>query len=206
MDLTDTAVQRVGFYGGAFDPPHRTHLDLVRAAALQWDLQRVHVVPTGEPWHRPVQPTPAAHRLAMAELAFAGLPGVVVDPREVRRSGPSYTIESLRELQALYPQARLHLLIGSDQARSLTTWHDWQVIVAMVQLCVAARVDDVAPSGAAPMLDLPSAQIAFLNTHPVATSATEIRQRVADGLPIAHLVPPAVARYIDQHHLYRTAR
>ncbi|MFT3721374.1 nicotinate (nicotinamide) nucleotide adenylyltransferase [Pseudorhodoferax sp.] len=206
MDLTGRGAQRVGVYGGAFDPPHNTHVDLVQAAMAQWRLERLHVLPTGQPWHRPVQPTAAAHRLAMAELAFAGLPGVCVDAREVRRSGPSYTVDSLRELQALYPAARLHLLIGADQARALTTWHDWQAIVAMATLCVAARVDEAAPTGTAPALDLPGARIEHLHTPPVATSATEIRQRVAEGRPIDELVPPAVARYIDQHHLYRTAR
>lgn len=206
MDLNHAEVPRVGVYGGAFDPPHNTHVDLVRAAMAQWRLPRLHVLPTGQPWHRSQQTSAADHRLAMAELAFAGLPGVCVDAREVRRSGPSYTVDSLRELQALYPRARLHLLIGSDQARALTGWHDWQGIVALATLCIAARVDDAAPQGQAPQLALPGAQIDFLSTVPVATSATEIRQRVAQGLAIDHLVAPAVARYIDQHHLYRTAR
>lgn len=206
MDLNDTALERVGVYGGAFDPPHHTHVDLVRAAIAQWQLQRLHVLPTGQPWHRPVQPTAAAHRLAMAQLAFAGIEGVVVDPREVQRTGASYTVDSLRELQALYPRARLHLLIGADQARALTTWQDWPAIVAMATLCVAARVDDATPTGAMPPLRLPGARIAFLNTQPVATSATDIRERVAAGQGIDALVPPAVARYIDQHHLYKTAR
>lgn len=199
-------MQRVGVYGGAFDPPHNTHVDLVRAAMAQWKLDRLHVLPTGQPWHRPQQPTDAVHRLVMAELAFEELPGVVVDAREIERSGPSYTVDSLRELQIGYPRARLHLLIGSDQARVLTRWHDWQGIVALATLCVAARVDDAAPQGQIPDLALPGAQIEFLRTHPVATSATDIRQRVATGQGIAQLVPPAVARYIAQHHLYRTAR
>lgn len=199
-------MQRVGVYGGAFDPPHLTHVDLVRAAMAQWRLERLHVLPTGQAWHRQVAPTAAVHRLAMAEAAFAGLPGVLVDAREIARTGPSYTIDSLRELQAVYPAAQLHLLIGSDQARALTSWHEWQAIVALAQLCVAVRVDRAAPTGATPDLRLPGARIDFLNTRPVATSATEIRQRVADGRPIDHLVPPAVARYIAQHHLYQTAR
>ncbi|HVR53669.1 MAG TPA: nicotinate (nicotinamide) nucleotide adenylyltransferase [Pseudorhodoferax sp.] len=209
MDLIDPAVQRVGVYGGAFDPPHHTHTDLVRAAMAQWRLERMHVLPTGQAWHRQQQPTDAVHRLAMAKLAFAELPGVVVDPREILRTGPSYTVDSLRELQIGYPRARLHLLIGSDQARALTSWHDWQDLVNLAQLCVAPRLDDGTPQGQAPELPelaLAGARIEYLNTVAVATSATEIRQRVAKGLGIDHLVAPAVARYIDQHHLYRTAR
>ena len=206
MDLTDATMLRVGVYGGAFDPPHNTHVDLVRAAMAQWNLDRLHVLPTGQPWHRPQQPTDAVHRLVMAELAFESIPGVVVDAREIERTGPSYTVDSLRELQIGYPRARLHLLIGSDQARALTSWHAWQEIVALANLCVAARVDDASPQGQLPDLALPGATIDFLHTVPVATSATEIRQRVAAGQGIVHLVPPAVAGYIDQHHLYRTAR
>ncbi|WP_235581093.1 nicotinate (nicotinamide) nucleotide adenylyltransferase [Pseudorhodoferax sp. Leaf265] len=206
MDLSDASLLRVGVYGGAFDPPHNTHVDLVRAAMARWQLDRLHVLPTGQPWHRPRQPTDAVHRLVMAELAFEGIPGVVVDAREIERTGPSYTVDSLRELQIGYPRARLHLLIGSDQARALTSWHAWQEIVKLATLCVAARVDDAAPQGQVPDLALPGATIDFLQTVPVATSATEIRQRVAAGQGIAHLVPPAVAGYIDQHHLYRTAR
>jgi nicotinate-nucleotide adenylyltransferase len=206
LDLSPSACTRVGVYGGAFDPPHNTHVDLVRAAMAQWQLDCMHVLPTGQPWHRPQQPTAAVHRLAMAELAFGGLDGVCVDPREMQRHGPSYTVDSLRELQLRYPRARLHLLIGTDQARALTTWHDWQGILAIAQLCIAVRVDDAAPQGQRPELALTGASIDYLNTVPVGTSATDIRQRVAAGLGIAHLVPPAVARYIDQHHLYRTAR
>jgi len=198
--------QRVGVFGGAFDPPHNTHLALLRAAQAQLRLDVLHVLPTGQPWHREAETTPAEHRLAMARLAFDGLPGVVVDPREVERDGPTYTVDSLRELQIRYPRAQLFLVIGSDQARALTRWHAWEEILAIAVLVVAARVDAASPDGAADWPALPGARTETLRLPPVDTSATDIRQRVAAGHRIDHLVPAAVARYIDRHHLYLTTR
>jgi nicotinate-nucleotide adenylyltransferase len=196
-------VLRVGVYGGAFDPPHLMHVALARTAIAQLELDALHVVPTGQAWHRPHQTSPAAHRLAMAQLAFGGLPGVVVDPMEIDRLGPSYTVDSLRALQSLYPHALLHLIIGADQARALSTWHAWQDIVAMSVLVIAARGDASAPPEPAP---LQSARYHHLQLAPVDTSATDIRQRAATGQDISHLVPEAVARYIAQYHLYQTVR
>ena len=205
MDLTADA-RRVGVYGGAFDPPHRAHLALVGAAMAQLQLDVMHVLPTGQAWHRPQQPTEPVHRLAMAQLAFSDMPGVVVDPREIERAGPSYTVDSLRELQIRYPRAQLYLMMGSDQALALTRWHAWQEIVAMAILVIAARIDDATPSGDADLPALPGARYEHLHIEPLDTSATDIRLRVAGGHGIAHLVPAAVARYIDHHHLYHTAR
>lgn len=197
------SVLRVGVYGGAFDPTHNTHLTLARSALEQLQLDALHVLPTGQPWHRPQQTSAAEHRLAMAQLAFADLPGAIVDRREIDRQGPSYTVDSLRELKTLYPRALLHLIIGADQARALSSWHAWQDIVAMAVLVIAARIDaavQLAPTA------LPGARYHHLQLAPVDTSATDIRQRVAAGQGIDHLVPDAVARYIAQHHLYQTAR
>ncbi len=117
------SVQRLGVFGGAFDPPHLAHVALVEAAIAQLQLQQVHVLPTGEAWHKPRQLSQAAHRVAMTRLAFAHVPAVLVDEREIRRTGPSYTVDTLHELQAQYPQAQLYLLLGDDQRRSLPAWH-----------------------------------------------------------------------------------
>jgi nicotinate-nucleotide adenylyltransferase len=199
-------VGRVGVYGGAFDPPHRTHVALVRAAMAQFELDVMHVLPTGQAWHRPQQTSDAALRLDMARLAFAELPGVVVDPREIERPGPSYTVETLRELKIRYPRARLYLMVGSDQARALSRWHAWQDILAMAILVIAPRIDDAMPSGGDDLPAWPGARYEHLHIEPLDTSATDIRLRVAGGHGIDHLVPVAVARYIDHHHLYHTAR
>lgn len=114
---------RLGVFGGAFDPPHAAHVALVQAAIAQLHLDQVRVLPTGQAWHKARSLSPAQHRLAMTRLAFGPVQQVVVDEREMLRSGPSYTVETLRELKAEFPQAQLYLLLGDDQRRSLPSWH-----------------------------------------------------------------------------------
>ena len=209
--------------GGAFDPPHLAHRAMAQHAIAQMHLDKLHVVPTGYAWHKARPLTDAAHRLAMCQLAFAGLPEVLLDDREIRRSGPSYTLDTVRELKAQYPDTELVLVMGQDQWDALPTWNHWQTIAQLATLVVAARP-------AESTLDAPSAQVSspwphqaepFSNTYPEALqhgsvqaqrlvmpllpiSATTIRQTVSQGRgldPMA-LVDPAVARYISVHHLY----
>ena len=197
-----TARPRVGIFGGAFDPPHLAHVALVRQAIDQLALDELRVVPTGEAWHKARPLSAAHHRLAMASLAFAGLPKVVVDDRETRRAGPSYTIDTLREIKAQSPLAELFLVIGADQARKLTTWHLWQELVQTATICVAER-DSALESGAAfiPPESLKSRFVALkLPLNPV--SATTIRALVAMRQVVSTLVGEPVARYIAQYHLY----
>jgi nicotinate-nucleotide adenylyltransferase len=196
---------RIGVFGGAFDPPHIGHLELAQAAVQQFALDRLVVMPTGQAWHKSRALTPAAHRIAMAKLAFAELPQAVVDDRETRRDGPSYTVESLRELQAEHPRAQLYLLIGEDQARALTTWHAWEDLPKLAIICVAARADS---TGAMGQFDAQMAQFPGLTAIPMPPrelSATHLRQRVASGQSLIPLVFESVARYIDQHYLYQPA-
>lgn len=201
---------RVGVFGGAFDPPHEAHVALAEAALSQLGLAELHVIPTGQAWHKTRALTPGAHRLAMARLAFAGLGGrVLVDSREVLRDGPTYTLDTLRELQREQPAAQLVLIMGADQARALPSWHGWQAILGIAIVSVAYRASsagDTVPFDPALLPGLPAgARFEALELPPMDTSATEIRRRVAIGEDISSLVPPAVARYIDQHHLYRSA-
>lgn len=200
---------RIGVFGGAFDPPHLTHLDLARATLAQAGLAELRVFPTGQAWHKARTLSSAADRLAMARLAFAEVPGTVVDAREIERDGPTYTLDTLRELQAERPEAQLVLMIGTDQARALPTWHGWQEILSIAIVLIAARADVAGAEGrfdpqALPGLP-PGARFEFLHVTPVATSATDIRARAGRGEDISSLVPLPVARYIDQHHLYRPA-
>jgi nicotinate-nucleotide adenylyltransferase len=196
---------RIGVFGGAFDPPHIGHLELARAAVQQFALDRLVVIPTGQAWHKSRTLTPAVHRIAMARLAFAELPQAVVDDRETRRDGPSYTVESLRELRAEHPRAQLYLLIGEDQARALTTWHDWEDLPKLAIICVAARADSTAAKGQfdAQMAQFPG--LTAIHMPPRELSATHLRQRAASGQSLIPLVFESVARYIDQHHLYQSA-
>lgn len=194
--------RRVGMFGGAFDPPHVAHVALARAALEQLQLDELRIFPTGDAWHKAQALSPAAHRLAMARIAFGELPGAVVDDRELRRQGPTYTIDTLRELKAELPQARLFLIMGEDQAVSLTRWREWQAIPALATICMAARS---ATSADAPRALPAEAPIMLLRLPEMPESATEIRARVAAGAGIDHLVPPGVASYIAQHSLYQPA-
>jgi nicotinate-nucleotide adenylyltransferase len=186
-------------FGGAFDPPHRAHVALARAAIAQLSLDRLFIFPTGDAWHKARALTPAGHRLAMARLAFAGVQGAVVDDLELRRTGPTYSLDTLRELQARFPAALLHLLMGEDQAAGFTRWHGWQEIVRMAVLCVAGRGDG---AGVEALRALPGARLQILQLPQMPESATEIRARLTAGQEIAELVEPAVASYIESHSLY----
>ncbi len=200
------AARRIGVFGGAFDPPHLAHVALVRSAIEALALDEVRVLPTGQAWHRPGPLSAAAQRLAMARLAFAGLPQVVVDEREIRRVGPSYTVDTLSEIAAEQPGAKLFVLIGDDQRRSLPGWHRVGEIARLAIICAAARDPQVAswhsvvPNAA----DAPGPDIQPLPMPLMPIGATEIRERLSQHQPIAGLVPAAVERYIHDHHLYST--
>lgn len=198
-------VLRVGVFGGAFDPPHRGHMALVRTALAQLQLDVLHVIPTGQAWHKTRTLTASAHRLAMTRLAFAEDARVQVDAREIQRGGPSYTVDTLLELQATYPQAQLYLLLGEDQAQALQTWHRWQDIVQLAIICVAARAHGAGAMGLFDALKSLLPDMRVLQMPPLSVSATDIRRRLAHHENVAPLVFEPVARYIDHHHLYQAA-
>lgn len=198
--------QRIGVFGGAFDPPHCAHVALAQAALAQFELDALHIIPTGQAWHKARNLSAPEHRLAMTRLAFEDVPGVIVDDRELRRAGPTFTVDTLQALQQENPQAQLYLFIGADQFAAFRQWHRWQAIVEIAIICIADR----APSTlAAHSFDAyaPYHQRFFTLTLPLMpVSATQIRQRMASGTAtfeeIARLVPEPVARYISVHQLY----
>jgi len=205
LSVADQAT-RIGVYGGAFDPPHNAHVALAEAAIAQLHLAELRIFPTGEAWHKARDLSAAAHRLAMVELAFADVTGARVDDRELKRTGPSYTLDTLRELRRENADAELMLILGADQGQALPQWRGWQEILSIAVVCIAYRAS---PSGTAGQFDpqslpdLPSgARFETIEFTPMTLSATDIRERVRRGVDIARLVPPAVARYIAQHHLY----
>ncbi|SFM43020.1 nicotinate (nicotinamide) nucleotide adenylyltransferase [Variovorax sp. OV329] len=205
---SEATARRIGVFGGAFDPPHNAHLALARCALQQLALDELRVIPTGQAWHKARVLSPAEHRLAMARLAFGELPGVVVDEREIRRSGPSYTLDTLRELRQEHPGAQLLLILGADQGAALPSWHGWQEILEMAVVALAQRPDPDRPDAGfdpATLPDLPAgARFARIELPAMDLSATEIRLQAGHGKDVSLLVPPAVARYIDLHHLYRS--
>ena len=196
------AVSRsVGLFGGSFDPPHQAHRALAEAACTQLGLDALVCVPTGQPWQK-VDRTlaPANHRLAMLRLLLGSMAGLEIDDRELRRAGPSYTVETLRELHAEQPGTRWWLVIGQDQYERLDTWHEWREILTLAGLAVAAR-DGRKVRAAAGLAGCQHA-LRIIDLPALPHSATTVRTRVAAGLDVAALVGAPVARYIAQHHLY----
>ena len=204
--------KRIGVFGGAFDPPHNAHVALAHAAIAQFGLDTLYVVPTGHAWHKSQALSRAEHRLAMAKLAFDDIPHVRVDEREVQRPGPTFTIDTLLALQAENPDAQLYLFIGADQFAAFRQWHQWQDILDLAIICIAARAQSTLAGG---QFDAQfeaygsrSSRFAVLDLPLMPVSATQIRQLTASGAAtageITQLVPEAVARYISLHQLYRS--
>jgi nicotinate-nucleotide adenylyltransferase len=173
---------------------------LARGAVAQLALDRLFVFPTGDAWHKARTLSAAGHRLAMARLAFEAVPNTIVDDRELHRSGPTYSVDTLRELRSEFPQAELFLLMGEDQAAGFTRWHAWQELAAMAVLCVAGRGTG---AGVEALRAVPGVRLRTLELPQMPDSASDIRARLTRGQDIAQLVEPAVASYIDSQHLYQ---
>jgi nicotinate-nucleotide adenylyltransferase len=192
-------LKRIGLFGGTFDPPHRAHVELARTALESLRLDELRWIPAGAPWQKNRAVTPAEHREAMVRLAIAGEPRFVLDRCELQRTGPSFTLDTVRECQRNEPGCEWVLLIGHDQYVGLHTWRDWQDLLGRVTLAVANRPGPSAP---------PDNRVQRFPHHAVPLpmldiSSTAIRDKASRNEPIDDLVPAAVARYIDHHHLYR---
>ena len=204
--IGETLKRRVGVFGGAFDPPHRAHVALAEAALAQLALDALYVIPTGQAWHKTRTLSAPEHRLAMARLAFAGLERVVVDDREIRRTGPSFTIDTLEALQAENPGAQLYLVIGNDQFAALKTWHRWQAVLEIAIICIANRAGSTSTGAGFDPENQAGHAVLTLKMPLMPVSATDIRRQISSGSAgpqgWTHLVPEPVARYIERHQLY----
>ena len=196
-----TAARRVGLFGGSFDPVHNAHVALARTALDQLALDELRWIPVCQPWQKTRRLAPAADREAMVRLAIAGEPRFVLDRIELRRGGPTFTLDTVRELVAAEPGRQWFLILGQDQYASLHTWRDWRELLGLVTLAIANR------PGAAIAVNpqIAKAEHRVVRLPMMNVSSTEIRRRVAAGEPIADLVPDAVARYIEAHRLYSAA-
>jgi nicotinate-nucleotide adenylyltransferase len=198
--------RRIGLLGGSFDPPHLAHLALARAALEQLALDELRWLPAGAPWQKQREGrvlAPAADRVAMVNLLVEGEPRFVVDERELHRAGPSYTIDTLRELHAEQPEAQLWLVLGQDQYARLDTWHDWRGILPLAGLAVAARDGEAVVAPPAVAASPHVSRVISLPAMP--HSATEARRLAASGADTSTLVGAPVARYIARHLPYRAA-
>lgn len=207
--------------GGTFDPVHNGHLAIARAAGGLLGSD-VGLMPAADPPHRPPPGASAAHRARMLDLATAGEPGLRVDRRELEREGPSYTVQTLRQLRARDPVVPVALVVGADAFLGLPEWREWRALFSLAHFLVADRTGlDVGPDSLPPQLaaelrgrwtsdprDIRAAaagRVLLLRQSLHDVSATELRARIADGRPWRHLLPAAVARYIERHGLYRDA-
>jgi nicotinate-nucleotide adenylyltransferase len=196
---------RVGIFGGTFNPPHIAHLICAQEAHAQLGLDRVVLVPVSSPPHKELHADPGPGvRVELCRRAVAGDDRFEVSTLEVERGGPSFTVDTLRELHARRPEDHLTFIAGGDMARSLPSWRDPEAIVGLAELAVAEREGIVRDDIRAALLGLAEPErVRFFSMPRVDVSSSLVRRRVADGLPIRYLVPDAVAALIDAEGLYR---
>lgn len=201
--------QTIGIFGGSFNPIHRAHLTMARRVIERLNIERLLLLPSNIPPHKSAGDLASAeHRLAMCRLAVEGVEHLEVSDLELRRQGPSYTIDTLRELRQEYPHDDLVMVIGADMLRIFHKWVNFKQIHDLVRLVTF-------PRPGVEIGNLPELRCALgdeaverilgdvLHVEPMDVSSTDIRRRVGRGEPIDHLVPQAVAEYIDRHGLYR---
>ncbi len=200
------AERSIGVYGSAFNPPHIAHRILLAEAAWQLGLDRVVVVPTGDPYHKLSESDPGAEvRFRLAEAAFAGIEGVEVSPAEVRREGPSYTCDTLEEIAESLEKYEIHLLMGADAAMGFAGWKSPERILGMSRIGVALRPGYGREEVTSVFEGLGAAdRIGFFEMPQVDISSTMIRERVGAKRPYRHLVPTKVAQMIENEDTYGT--
>ncbi|MCA8954021.1 MAG: nicotinate (nicotinamide) nucleotide adenylyltransferase [Planctomycetes bacterium] len=207
-DRAAAATDGIAVLGGAFDPPHRSHVRIATMARDHLPVGEVRVMPAGDHPHKQGgRLTPAHHRLAMCRLAFAAVPGVVVDDREIRRDGLSFTVETLAELAAEAPGRRLFFLVGSDNLPLLPSWREHHRLLELATVVTWPRRGYPIDPDRLAALDLSANERDELLAHvlPVAAddvAATTIRSQLGRGEPAPDL-DPAVQRYAVEHELYR---
>jgi nicotinate-nucleotide adenylyltransferase len=194
----------IGILGGMFNPPHLGHLALACAAASELGLDVVMLTPVLIPPHKPAKWDPGAnHRLRMCQLAVQGEEHLDVCTLELERSGPSYTVDTLRTIHASHPDAELTLILGADMARTLGSWREPRGILKLVHLAVAEREDTSRSDVLEALTPLGGdARACFVDMPRLDVSSSLVRKRLTAGEPIEGLVGVEVADYIAENHLY----
>ena len=190
-------MQRIGLFGGSFDPVHLGHLLVAQAAREELDLARLFFIPAAQsPFKPDSQPTPAPERLRLLRLALAGKTWCGIDEQEVRRGGVSYTIDTVHDYTGRFPETQLFYLIGADHLPQLPKWRAAQDLAGLVEFVVIPRPGQAET----PFPALFRGR--WLAGFPLGVSSSQIRARTKAGLPINHLVPDAVAEAICNNRLY----
>lgn len=212
----------VGIFGGTFDPIHYGHLRLAEELAEALELAVVRLIPAGHPPHRRRPRASARHRLEMTRLAVAGNPRFVLDEREIAKTGPCYSVDTLAALRAELPaETPLVLFMGGDAFLGLTTWHDWRRLLDLAHIAVAQRPgftaaswEDALPDAlrtllstrrcelAGELAEKPAGGIFLHSITQLDISASQIRARALRGKSLRYLLPEAVIAYINENRLY----
>jgi nicotinate-nucleotide adenylyltransferase len=202
--MTLAGVGSTGILGGAFNPPHNGHIALAVSAIEQLDLERILLVPVGTAPHKVVERDPGPDvRLALCEAAVEGIEGVEVDDLEVRRQGPSYTADTVEQIQQRDAESDLVLVLGEDAASAIGSWHEPERIVSGARIAWVSRQDlDTDGGRAEAALDALGATSRRIEMKPVDVSSTLVRERIAAGHSIDALVPAPVSRLIADLGLY----
>jgi nicotinate-nucleotide adenylyltransferase len=195
---------RVGILGGAFNPPHLGHLVCAQEALVQLELDRVMFVPVGVAPHRTLEDDPGPEaRLEMVELAIADDERFTTSRIEMDREGPSYTSDTLEQLQTESPDDELFLILGGDQAAALSTWHEPEKVLERATLAVFERMSWGRNAIVIKIGRLAGARdVRYLDMPLIQVSSSAIRRRVREGVPIRYLVSDRVVDYIATNELY----
>ena len=195
-----------GIMGGSFDPVHNGHLAAARQLRDVADLVEVWLMPNAMPPHRSAAPVASADdRLRMVRLAVDSQPGLVPLALEVDRGGISYTIETVRELGRAFPERPFAILLGSDVALQIRSWHDADALLNEARFVIFNRPETTLAPQTLHELGFEPSRTRIVHLDTPAIAAHQIRDRLARGAPIDDLVPAAVAEYIRSHHLYQSA-
>ncbi len=209
------AFRMIGLLGGTFDPIHYGHLRPAQEIAHTLGLAEVRLIPARQPPHRPAPHASAQHRLQMAQLASQEFPGFSVDDRELRREGPSYTVDTLESLRAELGTRPLCWLMGADAFRGIETWREWERLPELAHLVVMQRPGAELNVAALPdwarlrvttapddLNRLVAGRILFQAVTPQDISATRVRAAIANHEPVQACLPAPVWKFIKTHHIY----
>lgn len=189
---------RVGIMGGTFDPIHHGHLVAASEVQQSFDLDEVVFVPTGQPWMKNAVSSPE-RRYEMTVIATASNPRFTVSRVDIERGGPTYTIDTLRDIRRERPDADLYFISGADAVAQILDWKDVDELWELAHFVAVSR-----PGHSLNIRGLPEQRVNSLEVPALAISSTDCRQRVDRGFPVWYLVPDGVVQYISKHHLYRS--
>ena len=196
--MTTTPAPRIGVMGGTFDPIHHGHLVAASEVAHSFGLDEVIFVPTGEPWQKSGV-SPSEHRYLMTVIATASNPSFTVSRVDIDRHGPTYTIDTLRDLKTQRPDAEFFFITGADAVAQILSWRDHDELWDLAHFVAVSRPGHVLSTDG-----LPPGDVSQLEVPALAISSTDCRSRVREGDPVWYLVPDGVVQYIAKHHLYRS--